>query len=102
MRAAVDSCSADSGGWLRAATRAFERYSDASVVSERPHIEAPTVNEAQAPLRKPYRYLRNRLSQLDYQSVADKKLPISPGAIESVHGYVVQVRLKRLADPQRH
>jgi len=41
------------------------------------------------------RYIRNRLSQLDYQGAVQRGLPIGSGEIESAHRYVIQERLKR-------
>ena len=40
------------------------------------------------------RYIRNRLSQLDYQGAIRRKLPIGSWEIESAHRYVIQKRLK--------
>jgi hypothetical protein len=40
------------------------------------------------------RYLRNRLSQLDYKGALEQGLPIGSGEIESAHRYVIQERLK--------
>jgi len=40
------------------------------------------------------RYIRNRLSQLDYQGAIQRGLPIGSGEIESAHRYVIQKRLK--------
>jgi hypothetical protein len=40
------------------------------------------------------RYIRNRLSQLDYQGAIQRGLPIGSGEIESAHRYVIQERLK--------
>lgn len=40
------------------------------------------------------RYLRNRLSQLDYQCALEKGLPVGSGEIESAHRYVIQERIK--------
>lgn len=40
------------------------------------------------------RYIRNRLSQLDYHGAIRRGLPIGSGEIESAHRYVIQKRLK--------
>jgi hypothetical protein len=40
------------------------------------------------------RYIRNRLSQLDYPGAIQRGLPIGSGEIESAHRYVIQERLK--------
>lgn len=42
-----------------------------------------------------YRYLTNRLQQLDYLGAIIDKLPIGSGEIESGHRHVVQKRMKR-------
>lgn len=60
-----------------------------------PHLEAPSLSDENAPVRRAYRYLRNRLDQVDYQGALAKGLPIGSGEIESAHRYVVQSRLKR-------
>jgi hypothetical protein len=62
-----------------------------------PYIEAASVPDAKAPVRKCHRYLDNRPGQFDYKSALEKKLPIGSGEIESAHRYVVQERLKSQA-----
>jgi hypothetical protein len=42
-----------------------------------------------------YRYLTNRLQQLDYLGAIEEGLPIGSGEIESGHRHVVQKRMKR-------
>ncbi len=42
-----------------------------------------------------YRYLTNRMLQLDYLGAILEKLPIGSGEIESAHRHVVQKRMKR-------
>lgn len=46
-------------------------------------------------VQKCYRYLTNRLQQLDYLGAIMEKLPIGSGEIESGHRHVVQKRMKR-------
>ncbi|MCP4090829.1 MAG: ISKra4 family transposase [Gammaproteobacteria bacterium] len=60
-----------------------------------PYVEAEDVDDTIAPVRSCYRYLSNRLDQLDYPSAVEQELPIGSGEIESAHRYVVQQRLKR-------
>lgn len=60
-----------------------------------PHFEPSSVEDAQAPVRVAWRYISNRLDQLDYPRALDLKLPIGSGAVESSHRYLVQARLKR-------
>jgi hypothetical protein len=59
------------------------------------HLEPPTVDDSQAPVRQCHRYLRQRREQLDYQSALERDLPIGSGEIESAHRYIAQQRLKR-------
>jgi len=54
------------------------------------HLEAG----CEGPVTDCDRYLRNRLTQLDYQGALEKGLPIGSGEIESAHRYVIQARLK--------
>ena len=61
----------------------------------RSHLESSGVDEDNSPVRKAYRYLRNRLDQVDYLSALHKGLPIGSGQVESGHRYVIQARLKR-------
>lgn len=59
------------------------------------HLEAPEVEDDNAPVRQCQRYLSHRHEQLDYQSALVRDLPIGSGEIESAHRYIVQQRLKR-------
>jgi hypothetical protein len=59
------------------------------------HQEPDSVPDKLAPVRSAYRYIHNRLDQLDYQYAIAQKLPIGSGEIESAHRYVIQQRLKR-------
>jgi len=58
----------------------------------KPHIEADSIPDEQAPVRTAYRYLKNRINQLDYKSAIEKELPIGSGLIEA--GHVLQKRIK--------
>ena len=46
-------------------------------------------------VRSCYRYLTNRLTQLDYLGAIENDLPIGSGEIESAHRHVVQKRMKK-------
>ena len=60
-----------------------------------PHREAADKPDSEAPVRACYRYIENRLDQLDYQGALANNLPIGSGEIESAHRYIVQERIKR-------
>lgn len=59
-----------------------------------PHLEAPDVEDSNAPVRQCHRYLSHRREQLNYQGALERDLPIGSGEIESAHRYIVQQRLK--------
>jgi len=61
----------------------------------RTHLELPTVQDSEAPVRQCHRYLLNRRDQLNYQGAIRRELPIGSGEIESAHRYIVQQRMKR-------
>lgn len=60
----------------------------------KPHLEAPSIVDIDAPVRQCHRYLSNRPHQMDYQHALANDLPIGSGEIESAHRYVAQKRLK--------
>jgi len=60
----------------------------------KPHLEASSLADIDAPVRQCHRYLTNRLHQIDYQHALANDLPIGSGEIESAHRYVAQKRLK--------
>jgi len=57
-------------------------------------LEPAETPEDQAPVRAAWRYLSNRINQLDYQKAIRLGLPIGTGLIESANGHVIQDRLK--------
>jgi hypothetical protein len=59
------------------------------------HVEAPSVEDDQAPVRRCHRYLSGRRKQLNYRQALAHDLPIGSGEIESAHRYIAQQRLKR-------
>lgn len=59
------------------------------------HIEAPDLDDAQAPVRCCHRYLSSRRDQLNYREALANDLPIGSGEIESAHRHIAQQRLKR-------
>ena len=59
-----------------------------------PYIEAPSIQDEQAPVRKCFRYIKNRPGQFNYPQAIKKGLPIGSGKIESANSYVIQARMK--------
>lgn len=60
----------------------------------KPFLEPESLPDAEAPVRCCYRYLNNRIGQLDYKNAIEKELPIGSGEVESAHRYIIQERLK--------
>jgi hypothetical protein len=92
---AAPNCTGDTTFWLDEQKQRL-KTNQASLVLETllPFLESPEMDDEKAPVRRAYRYLRNRLDQVDYQGATEKGLPIGSGEIESAHRYVVQSRLK--------
>lgn len=59
-----------------------------------PYLETEATEPSNEPVRAAYRYLGNRMDQLDYQSAIERGLPIGSGMIEGGHRHVLQNRLK--------
>ncbi|MDR3568676.1 MAG: hypothetical protein P4L43_11680 [Syntrophobacteraceae bacterium] len=59
-----------------------------------PRLEPDTRADDKAPVRKCYRYLTNRLTQIDYRGAIEADLPIGSGEIESGNRHAIQQRLK--------
>jgi Uncharacterised protein family (UPF0236) len=82
--------------WLTVQKRRLKRHHIAAVLKAlQPFLEVDTIADNVASVRAADRYIRNRLTQLDYKGAIADKLPIGSGEIESAHRYVIQQRLKR-------
>ncbi len=81
--------------WLRVQKERLQtQQPDATLNTLQAHLEPQPVDDEQAPVRRCYRYLSQRLQQLDYAGAIRDGLPIGSGEIESAHRYLVQQRLK--------
>ena len=86
----------DSKVWLEQQKQRLKRNHVAAVLRTlHPFLEIASVPDKTAPVRAAYRYISNRLQQLDYKGAIAAELPIGSGEIESAHRYVIQQRLKR-------
>lgn len=82
--------------WLEQQKKRLKRNQTKAVLKAlQPYQESLSVSDKMAPVRSAYRYIHNRLDQLDYQGAIAANLPIGSGEIESAHRYVIQQRLKR-------
>jgi hypothetical protein len=86
----------DPKDWMEQQKRRLKPNNFGAVLQTlKPHQEANTVPDKQAPVRTAHRYLHNRRKQLDYEGTIAAELPIGSGEIESAHRYIIQIRLKR-------
>lgn len=96
LSAAAPSCALQSTkDWLTIQKDALKSNQPNAVLGALyPHLEDQTIEDSQAPVRACYRYISNRLDQLDYKTAIENHLPIGSGEIESAHRHVLQKRLK--------
>ena len=93
---AIVSAPQDQKTWMDAQKARLKTNQANEVLLElQTHLESPTVQDSEAPVRQCHRYLNNRREQLDYQGAIKRDLPIGSGEIESAHRYIVQQRMKR-------
>ena len=92
LGAAAPACAAnDASAWLETQKDRLKANQAGAVLEAlAPCLEAGY----EGPVADCDRYLRNRLSQLDYRGALERGLPIGSGEIESAHRYVIQERLK--------
>ena len=82
--------------WRRRQQERLKRNRAEKVIEELTrHLEEDEDEDGQAPVRACWRYLGNRLSNLDYQGAIAAGLPIGSGEVESGNRSVIQARLKR-------
>lgn len=92
---AAPTCSATPAPWMEEQKQLLKSNQAEQVIETLHQYKEPDVKlDKDAPVRVCYRYLSNRLHQLDYQTALEKDLPIGSGEIESAHRYVIQKRLK--------
>jgi hypothetical protein len=81
-------------GWRHKQQERLKRNEVGKVLAElMAHLEEQ--DEEPAPVRACWRYLSNRLENVDYQGALEAGLPIGSGEIESGNRSVIQARLKR-------
>ena len=93
---AAPHCADDAKAWLTQQPAALKANRSSGVLQALlPHIEPPSEPDDKAPVRKAYRYLRNRQDQVNYAGAIAKGRPIGSGEVESAHRFVVPARLKK-------
>jgi hypothetical protein len=91
---ACESISREPQGWRRKQQERLKSNPVGKVLAElTAHLEER--DEELAPVRACWRYLSNRLENLDYQGAIEAGLPIGSGEIESGNRSMIQARLKR-------
>ena len=78
----------------RQATLLKKGKADKVIANLEKSLEPEGTAEDEAPVRAAWRYLSNRIDNLDYPRAIALGLPIGTGMIESAHGHVLQERLK--------
>lgn len=95
LAAAAPTCAKKPKAWLTRKKNQLKKGKIGLVFdSLTPFLEPTSIANDEAPVRACYRYLSNRLDQLDYRSALENNLPIGSGEIESGHRHVLQARLK--------
>lgn len=85
----------DESGWLEEQKKQLKESQAFKVLlALQPYLEPNDVGDEEAVVRACYRYIKNRLHQLDYKAAIEDGLPIGSGEIESAHRYVIQARIK--------
>jgi hypothetical protein len=96
LHAAAPECAGgETDQWLKAQQSSLKASKAPEVLKAlEPHLEPASRTDDKSPVRKCFRYLGNRLDQLDYKAAIEAGLPIGSGEIESSHRHVIQERLK--------
>lgn len=94
LGAAKENC-AQNARWLGTQKNRLKKNRHHQVIDElEKHLEPETDDDAEAPVRRAHRYLRNHAHQLDYQGSRQDGLPIGSGMIESGNKHLIQSRMK--------
>lgn len=85
----------DSSRWMEQQKQRLKENCESEVMQAlQPHIEPDSLPDKDAPVRRCYRYIKNRPGQFNYKDALEAELPIGSGEVESAHRYVIQDRLK--------
>jgi hypothetical protein len=81
--------------WLEVQKKRLKNnHPERVLLALKPYLEKEGFADSEAPVRAAYRYIKNRIDQLDYAGAIEQDLPIGSGLIESGHRHVLQKRLK--------
>ncbi|MBT4071523.1 MAG: ISKra4 family transposase [Candidatus Magasanikbacteria bacterium] len=95
LHAAAKSCSEAPEDWYKKVKQLMYDGKHKKVLEKlEPSIEPSNIEDEQAPVRKCYRYIKNRPKQFNYPQAIKKGLPIGSGKIESGNKSVLQSRMK--------
>ena len=82
-------------GWFQTQKKRLRQGRVGLLIKElQQYLEAADIRDENAPVRRAYRYLKNRLDALDYKQALEDDLPIGSGLIESGNKHVLQARMK--------
>jgi hypothetical protein len=88
-------CSRKPKQWLKTQKRRLKAGRSDRVINElKKNCEPPSEPDEASPVRRAWRYLKNRRNHLAYDKAIERDLPIGSGLIESGNKHVLQARLK--------
>lgn len=87
-------CPADPTTWMQTQKDKLKTNQPHAVLEALAPWQEPVDAQDETPVADCYRYILNRLGQLDYAGAIRNKLPVGSGEIESAHRYVIQNRIK--------
>jgi hypothetical protein len=88
-------CSEKPERWMKTQKKRLKAGRYRVVIKElKACLEPEHTKEEEAPVRKAYRYMRNRIESFAYDKAIAEDLPIGSGLIESGNKHVLQARLK--------
>lgn len=95
LHQAAPSCSDNPHRWTKTQKKRLKTGHWRKVIKElKQHLEAESVEDPDAPVRRAWRYLNNRQDCLGYDKAQQQELPMGSGLIESGNKHVLQARLK--------
>lgn len=92
---AAASCSAKPASWLKTQKRRLKAGHSNKVIAElKKYCEPLNQADELSPVRRAWRYLKNRRNHLAYDQAIEQELPLGSGLIESGNKHVLQARMK--------
>lgn len=92
---ASKACSDQPKRWLKTQKKRLKSGRSSQVILElKKYLEPESQADELSPVRRAWRYLKNRSNYLAYDKAIEKELPLGSGLIESGNKHVLQARMK--------